>query len=154
MSDYSHIAVISGASSGIGECTARLLASKGINVCLGARSISKLESIVEEIRAEGGSAYSFFLDFLDDRSIHDFIKKVNKIGFIKTLINNSGFGKFDKFENISIKDWDDMMNVNLRSAFLMSKAFIPAMKQNKKNAIGYTICLFGLFAFSILNSVI
>lgn len=131
MPNKKNIAVISGGSSGIGECIAKELASNGITVCLGARSTEKLKLISEDIHSSGGIAYPFHLDLLDDKSIQSFIKNVNKIGDVKTLINNSGFGKFDKIENAQISDWDEMMSVNLRGAFVLSKAFIPEMKKNK-----------------------
>ena len=98
MPDNSHVAVITGASSGIGRSIAKLLGSNGITVCLGARSKLKLESIVNEIKTEGGIAYSFYLDLTDNDSIQTFIEKVNKTGSVKILINNSGFGKFDKID--------------------------------------------------------
>ena len=135
MPNKKHIAVISGASFGIGECIAKELASNGITVCLGARSTDKLNEIVDDIHSSGGIAYPFFLDLLDDHSIKSFIKNVNKIGDVKTLINNSGFGKFDKIENAQISDWDEMMSVNLRGAFVLSKAFIPDMKKNNSGNI-------------------
>lgn len=132
MHDHSHITVITGASSGIGRSIAKLLASNGMAVCLGARSTAKLELIVNEIKEDGGTAYSFFLDLSEDDSIQTFIENVNKTGSVKTLINNSGFGRFDKIENTSAADWDEMMTVNLRGAFMMSKAFIPKMKRIKR----------------------
>lgn len=131
MPNSEHIAVISGASSGIGEAIAKEFASNGITVCLGARSTNKLEKNVDEIKSQGGNAYSFYLDFLDVNSIQNFISNVNALGEVNTVINNSGFGKFDKIESAQISDWDKMMAVNLRSAFLLSKAFIPTMKKNK-----------------------
>ena len=131
MPNSEHIAVISGASSGIGEAIAKEFASNGNTVFLGARSTDKLEKIVDEIKSKGGKAYSFYLDFLDDNSIQNFITDVNALGEVNTVINNSGFGKFDKIESAQISDWDKMMAVNLRSAFLLSKAFIPTMKKNK-----------------------
>ena len=135
MLDNSHIAVITGASSGIGRSIAKLLGLNGITVCLGARSKTRLESIVNGIKKDGGKAHSFYLDLTDDDSIQNFIEKVNKTGSVKTLINNSGFGKFDKIENASTVDWDEMMTVNLRGAFIMSKAFIPSMKKIKRGNI-------------------
>ena len=131
MPNSEQIAVISGASSGIGEAIAKEFASNGITVCLGARTTNKLEKTVDEIKSKGGKAYSFYLDFLDDNSIQNFIEEANSVGEVTTVINNSGFGKFDKIESAQISDWDEMMSVNLRSAFLLSQAFIPTMKKNK-----------------------
>ncbi len=135
MSKKKQIAVISGASSGIGEAIAKEFASHGTTVILGARSTNKLEQIVDNIVSSGGRAYSFHLNFLDDDSIQNFINRVNTIGDVNTIINNSGFGKFDKIENVPISDWDEMISVNLRSAFILSKAFIPIMKKNKSGNI-------------------
>ena len=129
------IALITGASSGIGSSIAKLFAKNGITVCLGARSTNKLKKLVEEINSFGGDSYSYYLDLLDDNSVNKFINNVNTIGEVDILINNSGLGKFDKIETASLKDWDEMMNVNLRGSFIMSKAFIPKMKQNNSGNI-------------------
>ena len=69
---------------------------------MGARSLDKLEKIVNEIKSKGGNAFSYYLDLLDDKSIQNFIKNVHSVGSVRTLINNSGFGKFDKISLILI----------------------------------------------------
>jgi len=135
MPNLKNIALISGASSGIGSSIAKLFAKNGYLVCLGARSINKLDKLVEEIKSVGGDAHSFYLDLLDDNSIKKFINNVSAIGNVNILINNSGLGKFDKIENVSLEDWDEMINVNLRGSFILSKAFIPIMKQNESGNI-------------------
>lgn len=132
MPDNSHVAVITGASSGIGETTAKLLSQNNITVLLGARSMKKMDKLANQINGAGGNAKSFFLDLNDDESIHAFSNEINQIYTVTTLINNSGYGKFDKIENASTEEWDKMMNVNLRGAFILSKAFIPSMKKRKK----------------------
>lgn len=147
MPSQKHIGVITGASSGIGKAIAMEFASNGITVCLGARSTDKLDKIVEEIKSNGGDAYSFFLDLLDDESIQNFIKDINEIGKVKTLINNSGFGKFDKIENVELADWDEMMSVNLRSAFVLSQAFIPNMKKNKSGNLVFINSVAGRYGY-------
>ena len=125
------ITVITGASSGIGASIAKELAKSGLTVCLGARNIDKLEYIVSEIHDFGGDAHYFKLDLLNDKSINEFILKVYSIGEVDNVINNAGFGKFDKIENVKLSDWDEMFLVNLRGAFLISQAFIPMMKKKK-----------------------
>lgn len=135
MPNLKNIALITGASSGIGSSIAKLFAKNGFLVCLGARSINKLDKLVEEIKSVGGDAHSFYLDLLDDNSIKKFINNVSAIGNVNILINNSGLGKFDKIENVSLEDWDEMINVNLRGSFILSKAFIPIMKQNESGNI-------------------
>ena len=131
MKNIENIAVISGASSGIGEAIAKELAKNNITVCLGARSTKRLDKIVDQIRDIGGNAYSFYLDFLDDKSINYFVDNVKRIGMVNTVINNSGFGKFNSIENTKIEDWDKMISVNLRGAFVLCRSFIPNMKKNK-----------------------
>lgn len=148
MSKKKHIAVISGASSGIGAAIAKECASNGITVCLGARTTEKLEKIVDEIKSQGGKAFSFYLDFLNDESIQNFIDEVNTLGEISTVVNNSGFGKFDKIESVKISDWDEMMAVNLRSAFLLSQAFIPNMKKNKFGNLVFINSVAGQYGYS------
>ena len=147
MKNIENIAVISGASSGIGEAIAKELAKNNITVCLGARSIKKLDKIVDQIRDIGGNAYSFYLDFLDDKSINNFVNNVKRIGTVNTVINNSGFGKFNSIENIEIEDWDKMISVNLRGAFVLCRSFIPNMKKNKSGNIIFINSVAGKYGY-------
>ena len=87
------------------------------------------------------------MDLLDDKSIQNFIKNVHSIGSVRTLINNSGFGKFDKIENAQISDWDEIMSVNLRGAFVLSKAFIPEMKRNKSGNLMFINSVAGRYGY-------
>ena len=78
----------------------------------------------------------------------NYIDEVNTLGEISTVVNNSGFGKFDKIESVKISDWDEMMAVNLRSAFLLSQAFIPNMKKNKFGNLVFINSVAGQYGYS------
>jgi len=113
------IAVITGASKGIGKTTALMLAKKGANLAISARSKDMLESVATECGPDT-------LAFTGDMSIEDDIKKFinetkKKFGRIDILINNAGLGIFKSISDISTQDWDTMFNLNVRGLFLATR---------------------------------
>src|SRR5438552_16572349 len=84
-------AVVTGASSGIGEATARALAAAGHPVVLGARRADRCRSIADEIASEGGEAYAAHIDLADDASMKDFVEAaVKAVGSIEIVVSNAG----------------------------------------------------------------
>ena len=128
-------AVITGASSGIGKYIALQLGDADYKTILVARSIDKLDLISEEIQKNGGECLSVPTDVSKPDEINQLIEKAQAFGDVSVVINNAGLGKFSKIENITLADWNYQMDVNLRASFLISQAFIPKMKQNKKGTL-------------------
>lgn len=117
------IAVITGASMGIGYGLAKALAHAGATVVVTARNMSKLEQLCEEIRQEGGKAYAVALDVTDVPQIQSVMNQIAKEhGRIDILVNNAGLGYNHPATEVTEADWDQMMEVNLKGLFFCCQA--------------------------------
>lgn len=126
------IAVISGASSGLGADAARAYAQFGAKVALLARRKEKLENVAAEIRESGGTAFPVQCDASNEASVKAAIEEVVKeFGTIDILLNVAGVATRGGVDTLSEEEWDRVLNTNLKSDFLTSKYVIPHMK--KKN---------------------
>ncbi len=122
------VALVTGASQGIGRAIALALARAGASVALAARSEDKLRSVAEQIRAAGGAAESFTLDVANEESIKATVKAVlAKFGRLDILVNNAGMTRDGLVLRMKRADWDDVLNTNLTGAFLLSQAVASAM---------------------------
>lgn len=129
-SNEQKVVLITGASSGIGEATARLLAHSGLHVVLGARRTDRLEKLVSDIRAEGGSAEYRALDVTsleDTQSFISFAKET--FGRIDVIVNNAGVMPLSKLEMLKIDEWNRMIDVNIRGVLHGIAAGLPLMQQ-------------------------
>ncbi|RUT06414.1 oxidoreductase [Dulcicalothrix desertica PCC 7102] len=126
------VVLITGASSGIGEATARLLAHKNLRVVLGARRTNKLEAIVSEIRKKGGVAEYRALDVTsleDMQAFVDFAK--HQFGRIDVVVNNAGLMPLSKLEMLKIDEWNRMIDVNIRGVLHGIAVALPIFKQQQ-----------------------
>ena len=130
------VILITGASSGIGEATARLLAKKGAAVALAARRTDKLQQIAGEIREAGGKAETFKADVTDESVCQKLVKDVeSKLGPIDILINNAGVMLLGPVLNAPIEEWRNMLNVNMFGLLYMTHATLPSMVKRKAGHI-------------------
>ena len=124
------VVAITGASSGIGESAARHLAKKGARVVLGARRTDKLEKIVEEIRAEGGTAEYRTLDVTSRENVEDFVQFTEKtFGKVDVVVNNAGLMPLSPLEALKVDEWDRMVDVNIKGVLYGIAAGLPIMKR-------------------------
>lgn len=117
------LALVTGASQGIGYGLAKVLAHAGATVAVAARSSADLERLVAEIRAEGGQAQAFPLDVRDVSQIQSWVASVAAtFGRLDILVNNAGLGANHPTLAVSEAEWDDMMAVNLKGLFFCCQA--------------------------------
>ncbi|MFD5889965.1 SDR family oxidoreductase [Streptomyces sp. NPDC060334] len=120
---------ITGASSGIGEATARRLAADGHRVLLGARRTDRLERLTEQIIAEGGTAAFRTLDVTDAQDMCAFVDAARaEFGRIDVLVNNAGVMPLSPLAALKIDEWDRMIDVNVRGVLHGIAAALPAMR--------------------------
>ena len=127
-----HVALVTGASQGIGRACAKVLAASGATVALAARSEDKLKSVMEEIAAAGGKAAAFKLDVSSEEAIKATVKEIQaQLGKIDILVNNAGITKDTLMMRMKRADWDDVMGTNLTAPFLLTKEIIPGMMKQR-----------------------
>lgn len=123
------VVAITGASSGIGEATARLLAARGARVVLGARRVDRLQTLATAISATGGIAHIRSLDVTDRSDMKAFVDHaVAEFGRIDVLINNAGLMPLSPLAALKTDEWDRMIDVNIRGVLNGIAAALPVMK--------------------------
>lgn len=122
------VIAITGASSGIGEAAARLLAQSGEKLVLGARRREKLDAIVREIEATGGEAIAVDLDVTSRASMAAFVEAtIGRFGRIDVLVNNAGVMLLAPLSDLRIEEWEQMVDVNLKGVLYGIGAAWPRM---------------------------
>ena len=117
------VAVVTGASKGIGRDLAKALAAAGAGVAVAARDLRSLERLADEIRADGGDAMAVQLDVRDVGQIGVAFEQVRqRFGSLDVLVNHAGLGANHPAEDVTESDWDEMMAVNLRGLFFACQA--------------------------------
>lgn len=126
------VAIVTGASRGIGRCCALALAEQGRHVVCVARNVDKLNEVKAEIEAAGGSAEVATCDIGDQQSIEDLIDGVAKQhGRLDILVNNAGITRDNLLLRMSDEEFDDVIHTNLRSVFIACRASIKPMMRGK-----------------------
>src|ERR1051325_10519942 len=126
------VVVVTGASSGLGEATARLLSAQGAKVVLGARRIDRLQSLAEELEGSGGKALAIATDVTDYDQVKRLVDAaVQAYGRIDVIINNAGLMPSSPLERLKIDDWNRMIDVNIKGVLYGIAAALPYMQQQK-----------------------
>ena len=142
------IAVITGASRGIGLAIAQRLGRMGAKLSICARDPEKLEAAAKQLRAVAPGVFAAPVDVTRDEQIASFVQYTRKnLGPIDILVNNAGIGWFGPAHEASEETWDSILDTNLKSVFLMSKAVAPGMIEHKTGHIINIASLAGKNAF-------
>src|SRR5438128_601738 len=126
------VVVITGASSGLGEATARHLSAQGANVVLGARRVDRLQSLADELTRGGGKALAIAADVTQRAQVQKLVDAaVQTFQRIDVMINNAGLMPQAPLERLKIDEWDRMIDVNIKGVLYGIAAALPYMKQQK-----------------------
>jgi 3-oxoacyl-[acyl-carrier protein] reductase len=132
MSIQGRIALVTGASQGIGQAIALELARAGATVALAARNQEKLSAVKAEIEAAGGKAYACTLDVANPESITNGAKAiVAELGKVEILVNNAGITRDGLMLRMKQSDWDAVLQTNLTGAFLLTQALLGQLLKNR-----------------------
>jgi len=139
-----HVALVTGASQGIGRACALKLAKQGATVAVAARNEEKLNALVSEIAASGGKASAFTLDVSDEEQIKSVFKAaIGQLGKIDILVNNAGITRDQLVMRMKRADWDAVINTNLTSAYLCTQQAIGSMLKQRWGRIINITSIFG-----------
>ena len=130
------VAIVTGASSGIGHATAVALAKAGAKVAAGARRTDKLDSLQKQISESGGEIMIQKLDVTKKPDCNAFVEAViKKWGTVDILVNNAGLMPLSFFKNLKVDEWDQMIDVNIKGVLYCTAAAIPHMIAKKSGHI-------------------
>lgn len=155
------VAIVTGASAGIGRATAKLFARTGAKVVVAARRKAKLDSLVREIADDGGDALALAGDVSEEAFAKELVERAEQsYGHLDVAFNNAGIlGEKGPTTGVSLEGWNETLKVNLTSAFLAAKHQIPAMVKQGKGSIiftstfvGYTVGFPGVVAYAASKS--
>jgi NAD(P)-dependent dehydrogenase (short-subunit alcohol dehydrogenase family) len=123
------IALITGASKGLGKAMALALSRTGATIVLVSRDEIKLQAVQQEIAASGGKAEFFVTDVKDEQQVERLEADVSKrVGKVQILVNNAGVNLRKNLIDFSLSEWQSVMDTNLTSVFLMCRKFVPHMR--------------------------
>ncbi|SIT25647.1 SDR family oxidoreductase [Achromobacter sp. MFA1 R4] len=135
-SRQSKVVLITGASSGIGEATARLLAAQGHRVYAGARRTDRLERLVQEIQAKGGTAAFRALDVTSAEDMQAFVRAAEAAyGPVDVIVNNAGVMPLSPLSSLKVNEWDRMIDVNIRGVLHGIAAVLPGMERRGRGQV-------------------
>jgi 3-oxoacyl-[acyl-carrier protein] reductase len=130
------LAVITGATEGIGRAIAVALGGAGAKLAICARTATNVDATVAALREAGLDAIGRVCDVADPAAVRAFAEFVSRErGDAAVLVNNAGIGRFAPLEDLTLEDWDDTIAVNLRSLYLVTRAFLPGLVRASPSSI-------------------
>ncbi|ODH03343.1 oxidoreductase [Nostoc sp. KVJ20] len=130
------VVIITGASSGLGEATAKRLAASGAKLMLAARREDRLKELVAAIAKSGGTATYRVTDVIDRAQVETLAKEtLSTYGRIDVLINNAGLMPLSPLDQVKVEEWDRMIDVNIKGVLYGIAAVLPIMRQQKSGHI-------------------
>ena len=143
------VAVITGASAGIGQAAARALMREGAKLVLTARRKERLEELVAEARNAGTEAIYVTGDAREEETAKKTADQaVKSFGRIDILINNAGVGNYKNLVDTSAEDYDEMMDANMKTTFLFSRHVVPVMIKQKEGLVLMVSSMAGVYGFA------
>jgi 3-oxoacyl-[acyl-carrier protein] reductase len=142
------VAIITGASKGIGRTLAIELAKKGVHVAISARSENLLKEVADEIQGSGSKLFYFPGDMSVEEEIKKFVKEtISRFRRLNILINNAGLGHFQNVIDLSTEKWDEMFALNVRGLFILTREALPYLRKAGESVIVNIASLAGKNAF-------
>ena len=130
------VVVITGASSGLGEATAKMLTEKGAKLVLGARREERLQQLVDDITSDGGEAIYKAVDVTKRDEVEDLANAaLEKFGRIDVLVNNAGLMPLAPLDELKVDEWDQMIDVNIKGVMYGVGAVLPTMRKQESGHI-------------------
>ncbi|CAM4470074.1 NADP-dependent 3-hydroxy acid dehydrogenase YdfG [Paenibacillus endophyticus] len=130
------VVIITGASSGIGEATAKLLAQQGAKVVLAARREERLKTIVNEIKQDGGEAVCIQADVVSSEDMQKLAQfALDQYGRIDVLVNNAGVMPVSRLNELRVVEWTQMIDVNIKGVLHGIAAVLPTMREQQSGHI-------------------
>lgn len=130
------VAIVTGGGTGIGRATACAFASEGARVVVAARTLSRLEEVVEEIKSGGGQAKAIQTDISDEKQVQQMVAQtLNDYGQIDILVNNSAVANGAPVVDMVLDDWNEVLTVNLTGTMLCSREALKTMIPRKSGSI-------------------
>ena len=127
---HGKVIAITGASSGIGEAAALLLAKRGAKIVLGARRLDRLEALAARIAAAGGDAVYAATDVRRREDILALVALAcDRFGKLDVLISNAGIGPISRFDDLQVEDWEEMIDVNIKGVLFGIAAALPVFRK-------------------------
>jgi 3-oxoacyl-[acyl-carrier protein] reductase len=142
------VALITGASAGIGQACARALANEGARLVLTARRQERLDQLKQEFKASGIEVVIVTGDACEESTAIKTVKAATDVfGRIDILINNTGVGNYKNLADTSAAEYDEMMDTNVRSTFLFTRHVVPVMVKQKSGTILMISSMAGIYGF-------
>ena len=143
------VAIVTGASAGIGRASAIALAAEGAKVVITARRQERLEALASEINAMNTKAYIVAGDANDEATAKRCLETaMNEAGRIDILLNNTGMGNYKNLADTSLEEYDQLMNTNMRTTFIFTRQVVPQMLLQKQGTILMISSMAGLYGFA------
>jgi len=143
------LAVVTGATQGIGRALADGLAERGAALAICARTVTAVAQVASELSSEGSKALGIPCDVRDEAQVTAFATQVLRdAGTPTILVNNAGVARFAPVAEMSLEQWNDVLDTNLRGMFLVTRAFLPAMLAHGRGTIVNIASLAGRNAFA------
>jgi NADP-dependent 3-hydroxy acid dehydrogenase YdfG len=145
---HGKVAIITGATAGIGRASARALAAEGARLVLTGRRPERLDELLKEVKELGSDGIAVVGDAKDEQTAIKTVQAAKaKFGSIDILVNNVGVGNYKKLVDTSLEDYVEMMDTNVRTSFLFARHVVPVMIEQKDGLILMISSMAGVYGF-------